>query len=168
MTNIIAEMEVFYREKNGCTTIFRFGLTLNAINFVTLTSRTVIVEFQFKNTTSYFLGFSVGGSKHQNGTICNKFRENKRREVISLIEGESKTATPSQFTNKMTRDVDNTSFHTSNGNNFPVDRDTMHNVFRELKKKKKKKKKKNLGLINDALQIVMIDTDIIDEKDPNK
>ena len=92
-----------------------------------------------------------------------QFRENKRKEVISLLEKGSKSIIPSKLTKKMTRDIDDDSFHAVNWKNFPTDRDIMHDIFRELKKKNT-----DLGLTNDTLQNVMISSYVIDEKDLNK
>ena len=80
-----------------------------------------------------------------------QFRGEKRNAVISLLDGDSKSTTPSELIKKMTGDIDDASFHAVNGKNFPTDRDIMYVI--SLEKLKNKKKKKDLGLTKkDTLQ----------------
>ena len=111
MRSIVSGMEAHCAgTQDGFTTTIPAGFTSNSINIITPSSTTVSCEFHFKNIPSDSPWFFEGGCKHAKNKSYEKFRENKRKEIISLLDKDSNSTTPSDLTKKMTGEIDESRF----------------------------------------------------------
>jgi len=64
---------------------------------ITPTSTAITCEFHLNNIPGDSPGFSAGGCKHVKNKSYGQFRGEKRNAVISLLDGDLKSTTPSEL-----------------------------------------------------------------------